>query len=175
VSDAVENLVKKYGFGVKIVAPEIWSTRNGNIRTDHLPRSLLRIVRGQSFLQELQARYPDELSLSASTLRPLARSRGYYTFGVDAGPRRRVGTSVADHAEEPDQNSQSCSAVRCAPHRDRSGDTAAADTCPGRTSRTAEHLRNLSSAATRPQPALGLSCAAVCCSETGHGDRTNLC
>src|SRR5215813_3216883 len=81
-SDAVENLVKKYGFGVKIVAPEIWSTRNGNIRTDHLPRSLLRIVRGQSFLQELQARYPDELSLSASTLRPLARSRGYSTCAV---------------------------------------------------------------------------------------------
>jgi hypothetical protein len=56
-SEAAANLVKRYGFGVKIVAPTIWSTRNGNIRPDYLPRPLLRIVRGKPFIEELQAGY----------------------------------------------------------------------------------------------------------------------
>ena len=32
-----QNMVERYVFVVKVVAPTTWSARNGNIRSDYLP------------------------------------------------------------------------------------------------------------------------------------------
>src|SRR5271165_3323558 len=71
-----------------------------------MPRSLLRIVRGMSFVEKLQIRHLKELSLPASALRSLARNRGHCAVGVDAraalGERRvQLVETTRNQVEEP--------------------------------------------------------------------------
>src|SRR3954463_2374792 len=56
-----------------------------------MPRSLLPVIRGKSFVEKLQTRHLGELSLSAAAVRSLAGNRGYFSVGAGrlSGSRQR--------------------------------------------------------------------------------------